>query len=300
MKTLVWDAFKQIPLSPACLPASRRPLLLWLCCVAGLKMRCNKLESIQSCEFWQELNKTERDRCDEGVEDDASLLHPVAPPSPAAGHAACQLFVTQRWHAERCNHRDTVSLRDISLHCLLLFQSSVGVCTWIRCMEMSLHKHQIMLSVWTVKATYKKCTNTIVQTDRKNKAHTRMEEDELWNRSRLLFLASARNKRRKLIFAKFSAVKDDSHRLAALRRKKWKSGKNSSTQTILPNLTDEDRPSSPVDLTPISAKRVHLFVRRVSAGLAAVYKTSYPLSSTFALGAAPVRNCPHSPLDGCI
>lgn len=34
----------------------------WFCCFDWLKLRCNKLESIQSCEFWQVLNKMEVDR----------------------------------------------------------------------------------------------------------------------------------------------------------------------------------------------------------------------------------------------
>lgn len=50
---------------------------------------------------------------------------------------------------------------------------------------------------------------------------------KLWNRSCLLWPASASYKRRKLIFAKFSAVKDDSHSLACrlkmMCEEKWKS-----------------------------------------------------------------------------
>lgn len=56
MKTLVSEACELVP------PASGRFVPTLLC--GWVKMRCNKLESIQSCEFWQELNKTEGwDRC---------------------------------------------------------------------------------------------------------------------------------------------------------------------------------------------------------------------------------------------
>ncbi|CAB1420242.1 unnamed protein product [Pleuronectes platessa] len=45
-------------------------------------MKCNKLESMQSCEFWQELNKMEGDRYDERAKDNVSLSPPPPPPPP--------------------------------------------------------------------------------------------------------------------------------------------------------------------------------------------------------------------------
>ena len=132
MKTLVLEAFEETPL------ASSHFVLTLL--FGWVKMRCNKLESIQSCEFWQELNKMEGDRYDERAKDDMSLPPPPNP-SPADGHAACQLFVTQCTHREVQSWRRTRSKIILSLATLLLFQStySVGVCTCIRYMEMSVH-----------------------------------------------------------------------------------------------------------------------------------------------------------------
>lgn len=42
-----------------------------------VKMRCNKLQSIWSCEFWQKLNKMEADRYNEGAKHDVSPLNPL-------------------------------------------------------------------------------------------------------------------------------------------------------------------------------------------------------------------------------
>lgn len=165
MKTLVLE----IP------PASSCFVLTLLC--GWVKMKCNKLESIQSCEFWQELKKMEGDRYDERAKDNMSLpppTHhlllgtlPVSYLSPSVH--------TQR---ERCNHKDTVSHTyththphtDIilsvaaPLHSLILFQStySVGLCTCIRYMVMSMHTHEsaptnYAANVWGVNATQIPC-----------------------------------------------------------------------------------------------------------------------------------------------
>lgn len=79
-----------------------------------------------------------------------------------------------------------------------------------------------------------------VSNRRKITAHTRGERcrpwgQKLWNRSCLRCPASARNKRGKLIFAKFSVVKDDSHCLSALR---WCMRKNG-------NMTEEKNSNNP-------------------------------------------------------
>lgn len=58
MKTLVLGPFEPIP--PAGGPLCPDPVAC-----GWVKMRRNKLGSIQSCEFWQKLNKMEEDRCDE-------------------------------------------------------------------------------------------------------------------------------------------------------------------------------------------------------------------------------------------
>lgn len=122
MKTLVSEACELVP------PASGRFVLTLLC--GWVKMRCNKLESIQSCEFWQELNKTEGwDRCGERE-----------PRTRRAG-CHCPQPITCCWtrrlsaichpvHTGREVQSATHTHKDISLsvaarlHSLLLFQST--------------------------------------------------------------------------------------------------------------------------------------------------------------------------------
>lgn len=127
-----WKHLFQRHLNRFHLPAAA---LFWLCYAAGLKMRCNKLESIQSCEFWQELNKTEGDQYDERAKDNMSLL-----PQPITCCWTCCLSaICHLMHTYTHTHTGAITTTQCHTHsdilsvakpCALLFQSAynVGMC----------------------------------------------------------------------------------------------------------------------------------------------------------------------------
>lgn len=93
------------------------------------KIRCHKVESIQSCGFWQELNKIEVDRYDERAKDGTSLLHP--PTHHLLLDTLPVSYLSPDAHVQRGAIIETLS------HTPSQFQSacSVEVCTCMRHVE---------------------------------------------------------------------------------------------------------------------------------------------------------------------
>lgn len=169
-----------------------------------------------------------------------------------------------------------------SPHNWLLFYStySVEVCTCIRhtricpsIMSGSMNYAARRRSIRPHRSVSATINIYIVQANRKTyEGRYKPWGQKAWNRSCFFCLASAGEKKKKkkkgkLIFVKFSAVKDDSRCLATSRwcaRKKIGKWQNSSVRTILLHFTDEDGPSSPKDFTPLNGNiKAAIYTRRV-------------------------------------